>query len=257
MNPQTPRLSSGPRAALILPRLVLEVSKNDKICVACNSPEFLSSSGNLNVKDQEAHAKARLQSVHFAGFAMCSMVACEDKVTTLDLYYHVLRERMVLYRPRNNSLAELCIITSALENCSVPSAPLFAQYLSRARYLLSKCPLPDAALLVNGIETLIATLVHWHGISSESLGGIPRGLQTYELYKDLTTFDSECKNLMTNMFCTSYKLEEDAGNEESPESSTFNLFYSPTILTRHFKNKRIISCVKEACLKKCATHHLV
>ncbi|AAC58088.1 ORF42 [Alcelaphine gammaherpesvirus 1] len=235
---------------LLLPRLVLEVSKNDKICVACNSPDFVNSNGNLNVKDLEAHAKARLHSSHFAGFVLCPIVASEDKVSTFDMYYHVIQERTVLYRPQNTVLTEMCCIISALENCVVPSASLLIQYLDRANQLFNRHPSRDSLFLLGGVKTLISTLMHWHGFQHPDVSQLPRGLQSYELYKDLESFDAECKDLMLSMFCKSFKLGDWNEENEQLEAFTFNLFYSPTILTKHFKSKIIISSIKEACLLK-------
>ncbi|AIA62078.1 orf42 [Alcelaphine gammaherpesvirus 2] len=257
METETESAPTRGNYTLVLPRLVLEVSKNERICVACNSPDFVNGQGNLNVKDLEAHAKARFQSSHFAGFVLCTIVANEDKVSTLDMYHHVLRERVVLYRPQSTALTEMCSIISALENCLVPSASLLTQYLDRATQLFNRYPNRDSLFLLGGVKTLIATLAQWHGLQHLDVSHLPRGLQAYELYKDMNSFDAECKDLMLSMFCKSFKLGDWNEENEQLEAFTFNLFYSPTILTKHFKTKAIIESIKEACLLKNTVTNLI
>lgn len=240
----------------VIPRLVLEVSKNDNICAACNSPDFTDHHSNLNVKDLSAHVKARLASPHFVGFTICSIVTCEDKVHTLDMFGHVLQERLLLYRPENYYIAELCVILSCLENCPTPTPKLLDQYLKRARFACALSQSPDAAFLLHGIEVLVATLVAWCSLQPEFLETLPSGLQAYCIYKDLLKFDPDCKDLMTCMFCSAFKLEH-IEEEKIKSQFTFNLFYSPTILTKHYNHKQIVKHFKRACSEGVAVSNII
>ncbi|AAO12345.1 hypothetical protein KM546_gp38 [Porcine lymphotropic herpesvirus 3] len=233
----------------IIPRLVLEVSRNQNICVASNSPVFVDSNGNLNIKDLDGHVKARLNSPHFVGFTICSILTCEDKVLTLDIFQHVLKERCFLYKPDNFYLAELCILLSAIENMVTPSLKLILQCLRRARFIHTRCSSVDATFLLHGIEVLLSTMIDFYSFEKDETEHWAKGLDNFNIYKAVQSFDPTCKDLISAMFCSSHRLEEETGAPKEPQTKQiFNLFYCPTFLTHHYSNKYIIKFIKLICI---------
>ncbi|AAO12383.1 unknown [Porcine lymphotropic herpesvirus 2] len=241
----------------VIPRLVLEVSKNQNICVASNSPTFVDSNGNLNIKDLDSHVKARLNSPHFVGFTICSIVTCEDKVFTLDMFQHVLKERCIIYKPDNFYLAELCTMLSAIENMVKPSLKLILQYLRRARFIHTRCPYRDAAYLLHGIEVLLSTMVDFYGFNKDKTEHWAPSLNSFNIYKAIQSFEPTCKDLISAMFCSSHKLEEAYSQEEPNKAKVFNLFYSPTFLTHHYSNKNILKNIKLICIQDAVVYRIL
>ncbi len=108
----------------VTPRLVLEVNRHNAICVATNVPEFYNARGDLNIRDLRAHVKARMISSQFCGYVLVSLLDSEDQVDHLNIFPHVFSERMILYKPNNVNLMEMCALLSMIENAKSPSIGL-------------------------------------------------------------------------------------------------------------------------------------
>lgn len=231
----------------IIPRFVLEVNKHSTICMASGTPSFINKNEELNIPDFIAHIKARLMSEHFVGFVMACLVENEDLVDRLNIFPHVFQQRIFLYRPNNVHVIELCALLSMLEGLTVPSLKGITSILKRARYIYSKFPNTDAAFLLHGLETLGYTLIHYYSLNTPDTEQKNHCLMMYRLHKAIGEIDPDVHGLLKSIYFESSKIITPYTEDNTDD--TFNLFYSETIFTRHFKCKEIIKAFKLCCLK--------
>lgn len=231
----------------IIPRFALEVNKHSTICMASGTPSFITKKEELNIPDFIAHIKARLVSEHFVGFVMACLVENEDLVDRLNLFPHVFQQRIFLYRPNNVHIIELCALLSMLEGLKVPTLKGIASIIQRARHTYSKFPSTDAAFILHGIETLGYTLIHYYSLDSSNSGTKPHCLMMYKLHKAIGDIDPDVHGLLKSIYFESSKIITPYTEDNTDD--TFNLFYSETIFTKHFKCKEIIKAFKLCCLR--------
>ena len=245
----------------VTPRLVLEVNRHNAICVATNVPEFYNARGDLNIRDLRAHVKARMISSQFCGYVLVSLLDSEDQVDHLNIFPHVFSERMILYKPNNVNLMEMCALLSMIENAKSPSIGLCREVLGRLTLLHSKCNNLDSLFLYNGARTLLSTLVKYHDLEegASTPGPWNEGLSLFKLHKELKRAPSEARDLMQSLFLTSGKMGclarspkdycADLNKEEDANSGfTFNLFYQDSLLTKHFQCQTVLQTLRRKCL---------
>ncbi|ATA58271.1 UL7 tegument protein [Eptesicus fuscus gammaherpesvirus] len=254
----------------VIPRLVLEVNVNGGVHVACNTPNFLSCDGRLQVRNISAYVRAKATSPTFLGFTVSCVAEFEDHVTRLDLYPHVLRARTRLLHPRTLSEMELCALLSMVEN--LPESPMCAlrEIRERGRALYRKCASKDACFLLHGLETLLATHAAYYKLDPAGTRELGTPLVLYKLHRELDRADSECKGLLKSIYLQSTKMaalvnkqglsdreileDEESGqlpmNTSRDNKSAFNLFYSETVFTIHLQCREVVRVLKEVCLRK-------
>lgn len=248
---QTLKLKRAPAGVYehpVIGRMCLEVSRSGSICVASNTPVFESSRGTLIVPDLMAHVKARITSDTFVGMALVCLTETEDLCERLDLAAHVFRERLVILRPTSASILELCMLLSMMENARRPSLQLLESLVSRARFLYTRAPSADSALLLHSIEKVAATVAHINDLhdAPENFGS---PLPGFQLAKCLQNADLEAQGLLRPLFLESHKMPPDDEDAESgAHGTTFNMFYLETALTKHFVNGTVVAAYREACL---------
>ncbi|ARW78104.1 tegument protein UL7 [Common bottlenose dolphin gammaherpesvirus 1 strain Sarasota] len=236
----------------LIPRLVLEVKKTSKVCTAAHTPNFLTDHGDLKVKELVAHVKACSSSSHFVGFTLVSLVEPEDKVNTLDLYPHVLSERLLLFKPKKVSLLEMCALLSMAENLDHVTPVAARAILGRARMLQTLTNSREAAFLLRGIESVVGTAARLGAAGGADLDGLPDALVMFKLHHELERDDHEARGVLKAIYLESCKM----GCSETPEKGkarkkdqiSFNVIYSNTIFTRHLQNKDVISILRHNCL---------
>lgn len=231
----------------VVPRLLLEISKKNDICVATNTPLFLS--GNtLNITELSSHIKARAASNTFIGFYMVSLLAHEDVVHYINLFPHVFLERSIIFKSKNLVSMELCGILSMLENNKNFSEDFIFSCLKRARVLYSKSPNKDNSFLLNGIETIVSTLFHFYGVHIEDdvMCHLPSPLFMYKLFKVIESDSASAQGLLKPIFLEPWKMQTEANFKKI--KMAFTLLYNDTVLTNHLKNHSVIQCIKETCL---------
>lgn len=232
-----------------IPRLVLEVNTNEKICVASYTPPFISANGELLVPDLMTHVKTRIVSDTFVGVVMSCLIESEDMVTKLNLMPHVFAGRTFLYRPGNAQVLEMCMLLSMLENLKTPTLQFLKSLLFRARFLYGKTLSQDAAFLLHGIETLSATLVSVLKLDPQNQEHLASPLLMYKLYACLDEASEEAQGLLKPIFCESYKMElANPSSSEQHHTIKFSMFYCTTWLTKHFDTAQVVEVIKTTCL---------
>ncbi len=103
-------------------------------------------------------------SSQFCGYVLVSLLDSEDQVDHLNIFPHVFSERMILYKPNNVNLMEMCALLSMIENAKSPSIGLCREVLGRLTLLHSKCNNLDSLFLYNGARTLLSTLVKYRRV---------------------------------------------------------------------------------------------
>ncbi|AAK38241.1 ORF33 [callitrichine gammaherpesvirus 3] len=242
----------------ITPRLMVEVSRHNGICVASNVPDFYDRSGLLNIQDLRAHVKARQISKQFCGYAFASILDSEDQVEHLNIFPHIFFERMVLYKPDNLNLLEMCALISIVENLRQPCVELCMSIRARLATLHAKTLNKDSLFLYIGGKTLLSTIVHYYELAHKDDPTWDQGLTMFRLHKELAKAPCEARDLLQSVYLTSTKMGRHTTsakeycsnmNKEDTESEcTFNLFHQDSILTKHFQCQEVLKTLRSKCL---------
>lgn len=234
----------------IIPRLVLEVSKYNDTCVASNVPEFYTENGDLHVDDLSYHIKTRTTSSVFCGYTLMSVVDTEDQVFAINVSPYVFSKRLILYKPSNLCLLEMCALISMIENMSIPSLRKCASIQNRLNFLKSKCYCDDANFLVHGATLLLSTIVRYNGFVPEIHMFWKDCLTMYKIYKELKKRETEAQDLLISLFTNSGRLNEFVEYSEQMKKShksNFKLFYLNTILSKHYESQGVIGMIRLKC----------
>lgn len=230
---------------------MLEVSKHNNVCVASNVPEFYKENGELDIEDLRCHVKSKLSSKYFCGYTMISVIDSEDQITSLNISPYAFSKRLILYKPENLDLLEMCALISMIENMSIPSLKKCSSIQHRINFLNSKCFSKDSIFLANGARMLLSTIVRYHDIVSEFHMFWRDSLPVYKIHKEFNKNDTEASPLLIKLYSTSSRL--DSITEHSNELKTaklcnFKLFYLNTILSKHYESKGVIGLFRKKCM---------
>ncbi|ALE14753.1 ORF42 [Felid gammaherpesvirus 1] len=232
-----------------LPRMVLEVNRSNNVCIASNSETFFQKE-ELDVAALAKYVRQKTISPTYRGFIMTCLLETEDMVEKINLYPHVFKERVFIYTPVHNSAIELCVLISILENFTSPTLVSILSILQRARFIYTKYKSKDTAFLLNGIEALAATTINYFELANNDDHTTQPGLLLYKLHKAIEGGSVESKGLLKPIFLYSFKMDgkENTLNSQSICQS-FNIFYSETIFTHHFRCPQVVSIYKDKCLE--------
>nr|QRE02523.1 Tegument protein [Otarine gammaherpesvirus 4] len=256
----------------LVPRFILEVSRGGSVCTAAATPQFFTDCGDLHVNALQEHVLERAKCTRFVGFTVSTLLESEDRATTLCMFPHVFSSRLVLFRPRDKRVLELCALASMVENADGLTLRGAQGIVDRARQLSMACKCADAAFLYRGIDTLVATLVHYFKLDPFGVLEWPSGLLAYRLHRELEYNCTEDTNndkddtrdahgLLRSIYLNSHKMGERGGkyieNMTNGESYAFSLVYSDTILTAHYGYKDVLRIMREKCLYEVARDKLL
>lgn len=241
----------------ILLRLSLEVNKSGNICVAAGTPVFTSSKGELLVPDLITHVKTRLVSQSFLGMIVTCLVEAEDYVNQLKILPFAFKERTFLFKPRNPSALELCMLLSMLENLKNPTLKFIMSILNRARFIYNKTLSEDATLFCYSIEKLGSTLIWYYDLDPANEQIINTPLLTYKFYKCIEESSEEAQNLLRPIYLESEKMNVPYDELQRPDTVyKYNMFYYDTIFTKHLRNEKVVEIYRDVCLNHSARAHV-
>ncbi|QDQ69249.1 tegument UL7 [Colobine gammaherpesvirus 1] len=241
----------------VTPRLVLEVHRKNNALIGCNTPR-MGLKDRLNIRELDIHVRSRLLSPNFVGFIVVCLVEHEDMVTHVDLYPHVFRERLRLFKPTSASIVELCCLLSMLENCTQLSPAYLWSVLSRARRTHERTKGIDADFLMQGIETVSATIACMFKFPpGPDLRATP--LLLFKLYKELGDSSTPMGGLLKPIYLESFRLGEEGATskvEQTFGTDSMNIFYCDTVFTKHLENKDVLKYIKICGLFKTPVYSL-
>lgn len=235
----------------LIPRLVLEVSKNKNVCVASNVPEFYTETGELDVDALRYHVKTKATSEFFRGYTILSLVDTEDQMYSINISPYIFSKRLILYKPDNLLLLEMCALVSMIENMSIPSLKKCTSIKQRLKQLKAKCYDEDAQFLINGASMLLSTTVRYNSFVPEINMMWKDSLYIFTMHKELLKTDPTVQDLLINLYTSSTRLDEFVNYSEQLKEANgeeFKLFYLNTIFTKHFESRGVISLLRHLCM---------
>ncbi|AZB49212.1 alkaline exonuclease [Phascolarctid gammaherpesvirus 1] len=232
-----------------IPRLVMEVRKNQGTCVLSAVTDYLVD-GVLDVAGLAKHVRDALTSSRFLGFVMVILLECEDRGCALDIFPHILSERCLLYLKNDTVAMEMCALISMVENLLEPTSRTLWSVLTRAEELLTLQSCPDLSLLYHGLKKLIFTSVEYLELDwpySES----GTGMHVYKLYKELSRFQKTAAfELLLSAMIKSKKLDFITGDIMVESCMDAKLVYVETMFTRSLTLQSVRNVLLQACARE-------
>lgn len=229
--------------------MAMEFSKNGTASILTHTPVFVNLEGGVNWEKVNSHLKDALTSEFFVGFTISSICETEDLVSRLNIYPHVFLERTVLYKPNHPQLSEMCMLLSMLEHVTSPTPKFLLDVLHRATKLAGRLGSRDAAFLLAGIETVVATISKISNLQLplETAGKLPPPLVPFLLDQSLEGAEHSPSGFLRAIYLTSFKMNRGDDTPPPRESIQFNIFYQDTLFAKHFQNQAVVASLRKIC----------